>query len=91
MVIVEVPEPGAAMEVGLNPTVTPVGCPVADSAIAELKPPETVVVIVEVPLLPCATDTDVGEAERLKLGVDPPPVSAAISPLFGLPQPVTRS
>jgi len=52
MVMVEVPEPGAAMEVGLKPTVTPVGWPVADKAIAELKPPETVVVIVEVPLLP---------------------------------------
>ena len=48
MVIVEVPLPGAAMDVGLKLTVTPVG-PVADKAIAELKPPETAVVIVDVP------------------------------------------
>ena len=35
---------------------------------AELKPPETVVVMVELPLLPCATETEVGEAERVKAG-----------------------
>ncbi len=89
-VAVDVPAP--VMEVGLNDTVTPVGCPLAVSAIAELNPPATVVVIVDVPLLPSATDTDVGEAEIAKLGeVDEDPVSAAISPVFGLPQPVTRS
>ena len=38
------PEPGAPIEVGLNTPVTPVGTPVADSATAALKPPETVVV-----------------------------------------------
>ena len=41
MVMVEVPEPGAAMDAGVKLTVTPVGCPVADKATAELKPPET--------------------------------------------------
>ena len=40
----DVPEPGAAMEAGLKLTVTPVGWPVADKAMAESKPPETVVV-----------------------------------------------
>jgi len=40
----DVPEPGAAMEAGLKLTVTPVGWPVADKAMAELKPPETLVV-----------------------------------------------
>jgi hypothetical protein len=45
--MVEVPDPGAAIEVGLKVTVTPVGCPLAERAIEELKPPATVVVIVE--------------------------------------------
>jgi hypothetical protein len=69
MVIADVPEPGAAMEVGLKLTVTPVGCPLADSATAELKPPETVVVMVELPLLPCTTETEVGEAASVNAGV----------------------
>ncbi len=51
-VMVEEPEPGAAMEVGLKLTVTPDGWPEADKATAESNPPETVVVIVEVPLFP---------------------------------------
>jgi hypothetical protein len=61
--MVEVPEPGAAIDVGLNLTLTPVGWPVADKAIAESKPSETAVVIVEVPLFPRTTETEVGEAE----------------------------
>jgi hypothetical protein len=69
MVMVEVPEPGAAMDVGLKVTVTPLGWPLADKAIAELNPPETVVVIVDVPLLPCTTETEVGEVEMVKFGV----------------------
>lgn len=69
MVMVDVPDPGAAMDVGLKLTVTPVGWPLADNAIAELKPPETVVVIVELPLLPCTTETEVGEAAMVKAGV----------------------
>lgn len=69
MVIVDVPEPGAAMDVGLKLTVTPVGWPLAVRPIAELKPPETAVVIVDVPLLPCTTETEVGEAEMVKFGV----------------------
>ena len=40
------------MDVGLKLAVTLDGRPVADKAIAELKPPETVVVIVDVPELP---------------------------------------
>lgn len=69
MVIVEVPDPGAAMEVGLKLTVTPLGWPLALKATAESNPPDTAVVIVDVPLLPCNTETDVGEAEIVKLGV----------------------
>ena len=93
MDMAELPEPGAAIGVGLNVTVTPVGWPLAVKAIAASKPPDTAVVIVELPLLPCTTETELGDAEMLKLGVgEDPPVSAFISPTqFGLPQPVTRS
>jgi hypothetical protein len=69
MVIVEVPEPGDAIDAGTKPTVTPVGCPVADNATAELNPPEIPTVTVDVPLLPSATDREAGEAEIVKLGV----------------------
>jgi hypothetical protein len=61
-VSVEVPAPGAAIDVGLNAAVAPVGSPDALSAIAALKPPETVVVMVLVPLAPGANVTDAGEA-----------------------------
>src|SRR5208282_3584013 len=92
MVIVDVPEPGAAMDVELKLTVTPVGWPLAVKAIAESKPPETVVVIVEVPLLPCTTETEPGEAKIAKAGDVLVGASALISPVpLGLPQPVTRS
>ena len=53
IVMVEVPAP--VIEVGLKLTVTPVGWPLADKEMAELKPPVTVLVMVEVPGLPCAT------------------------------------
>lgn len=70
MVIVEVPLPGAAMEEGEKVTVSPLPWPDADKLIAELKLPETVVVIFEVPVLPLVTDKVVGEAERVKAGED---------------------
>ena len=89
-IIVEVPAP--VIEVGLKPTVTPVGWPLADREMAELKPPVTVLVMVELPELPCATVSEAGEAERLKPGVEEPPASALIRPApLGLPQPVARS
>ena len=69
---VELPEPGAAIEVGLKEAVTPAGSPVAESETAELKPPETVVETVVVLLPPCATDTVVGDAVRAKFGVGLP-------------------
>jgi len=69
MVMVEVPDPGAGMDVGLKLTVTPAGWPVADKATAELNPPEIAVVIVDEPLFPCTTGTEVGDAETVKLGV----------------------
>ena len=70
MVICEVPLPGAFMELGLKVTVVELPSPDADKLIAELKPPETVVVIVEVPELPFATDKEVGDAESMKLEVE---------------------
>ena len=49
MVIAELPDPGAGMVAGLKFTVVPEGTPLADKAIELLKPPLTVVVIVDVP------------------------------------------
>src|SRR5260370_16879320 len=66
MVIVELPEPGAAIEVGLKATVVPEGWPEADSATALLKPPETVVVMVTLPEPPWGIDVEAGEAEIAK-------------------------
>jgi hypothetical protein len=43
---VELPLPGAAMELGLKLAVTPLGKPEADNETAALKPPLTVVEIV---------------------------------------------
>jgi hypothetical protein len=48
-VIVELPPPGAAIEVGLKLTVVPLGAPEADRLMELLNPPLTLVVIVEVP------------------------------------------
>ena len=67
MVMVEVPAP--VIELGLKLTVTPAGWPVADKEMAELKPFVTVLVIVDVPELPCTNETAVGEAVRPKPGV----------------------
>jgi len=66
---VELPEPGAAMDVGLNAAVTPAGSPLAESDTAELNPPEIVVETVVVFVPPCATDTVVGDVVRAKSGV----------------------
>jgi hypothetical protein len=66
---VELPPPGAAMEAGLKLAVTPAGNPEADNATAELNPPLTVVEIVELPDVPCVTETVAGEALIVKFGV----------------------
>ena len=92
MLMVELPEPGAAIDAGLKLTVTPAGWPDAVKAMAELKPPEIPVVIVDVPLPPWTTETDPGEAEMVKSGLVDVGASALINPVpFGLPHPVTRS
>ena len=76
MVIVDLPDPGAAMELGLKVIVCPLPCPEAERVIAELKPPETAVVIVDVPDEPLVTVIEVGEAETLKFA-DTPPVTVS--------------
>lgn len=45
--MVDDPAPGARMLLGLKLIVTRLGSPLADKEMLELKPPETVVVIVE--------------------------------------------
>ena len=91
-VMVEVPEPGAAMDMGLKVTVTPFGWPAADKITAVSKPPEFGVVMVLVRREPLETESEVGEADMLKAGGAFITASALIraDPL-GLPQPVTRS
>src|SRR5215470_9013718 len=69
MVISEEPVPGAAMGFVPNVTVTPAGWPEADNVIALLKPFTADVPMVELPLLPCSTVTDDGEAPIVKSGV----------------------
>ena len=69
MVMVELPEPGAGIVLGLKLTVVPVGAPVADRLIELLKPPLTVVVIVDVPGLPWPMVREEGEAEIVKFPV----------------------
>jgi hypothetical protein len=71
------------------PTVTPEGRPDTDNEIDELYPPNGVLVTVEVPFVPCTIESGVPESENPEVGTAP--VSAASSPAFGLPQPVTRS
>ena len=76
----------------MKPTVTPVGWPVADKETAELKPLVTVLVMVVFPELPRVTETEPGDAKRLKPGLDEVPARAFIRPEpFGLPQPVAKS
>ncbi len=70
IVIVDEPAPGAAIDEGLKLAVAPDGNPDAERAIAELKLPESVVLMVDVPELPRRIVNDDGEAEMAKsLGV----------------------
>ncbi len=57
------------MLAGLKLAVTPEGKPLADRAIAELKPPEMEAVIVDFPEPPGATVTAAGLADSEKPGV----------------------
>ncbi len=76
--IVEEPDPGAAMLLGVKVTVCWLPCPDAVKVIAELNPPAMVVEIVEVPELPRATVIAVGEALTVKLGEVPVTVSETV-------------
>src|ERR1700690_2662976 len=86
MVMVDVPEPGARMVLGLKLTVTLLGSPVADKEILESKPPETVVVMVEWPELPGLIESDVGDALMVKLGLVPVTVSETVVVSTVLPE-----
>ena len=89
--IVEVPDPGAAIDDGVKLTVTPLALE-AVRATAELKPPEIDDVMVKFADPPRLIETLVGEAVIAIDGIWVVPlVSAVISAGFGLPQPVTRS
>ena len=68
-VSVELPLPGAAIEVGLKFAVTPEGKPETDSDTAELNPPSAAVETLVLPELPWVTERLAGEALRLKSGV----------------------
>ena len=57
------------MLVGAKPAVTPEGKPLADMAMALSNPPEIAAVMVDVPLLPEATEIALGFAVNVKLGV----------------------
>ena len=71
-VIIELPDPGAAMELGLKVTVCRPPSPVADKEIAESKPPDTKVVIVDVPEPGLVTLIVAGDALRVKPSDDAP-------------------
>jgi hypothetical protein len=72
--IVDVPEPGAAIEAGLKITVTLCGSPDADKEMAELKPLPAVVVIVELPEPPQLSLRELGDALMVKSPLLPPVV-----------------
>lgn len=65
---VSVDDPLALIDVGLNVPVAPVGKPLTLRAMAELKPPDTVVVAVYVVPFACTTVCEAGEAVIAKSG-----------------------
>ena len=65
---VALPFAGGVTGLTENPAVTPLGKPVAVSVVAELKLFWLVMVIVLVPLLPCTTVSEAGEAPMVKFG-----------------------
>ena len=65
-VMIDVPLPGAASELGLKVMVSPEPCPEADSVTAELKLPAAVTVRVVVAELLRATEREAGEAEIVR-------------------------
>jgi hypothetical protein len=89
-VIVDLPEPGAAIELGLNVTLCCAPCPEADKEIDELKPPETAVVIVDVAEPPRGALIVDGEALTVKFALVPVTVRVTVVLSLVLPEvPVT--
>lgn len=81
MVMVEVPVAAVELAVSVrtlldvaglvpNPAVTPAGRPEADNVTLPVKPPDGVIVIVLVPLLPWLTLRLLGDAESEKFGLE---------------------
>src|SRR5437016_5736426 len=68
-VSVELPLPGATIEVGLKLAVTPVGSPETESDTAELKPPAVALETVVLALPPWLTERLPGEVLNTKSGV----------------------
>ena len=66
IVIADVPAPGAGMVLGLKLTDVPLGTPLADRLIELLKLPIRLVVMLELPWFPCATESVDGEAVTVK-------------------------
>ena len=87
MVAVELPEPGAAIEVGLNVAVAPVGRPLAVKATAALNPPEMAVVTVDGPEAPWTTERLEGESLIEKSGAEAAVTVSAIVAVCVVPPP----
>jgi hypothetical protein len=91
MLIVNVPD-AVNEEEGLKFTVTPLGAPLVVKPTVSLKPFGYVAVIVDVPELPTATETELGEALRVKVEtVTAATMAVSNAAPLGLPQPLARS
>ena len=88
MVIFDVPDPGAAIEVGLKVMVSPLPWPEAVKLMAELKVPDAVVVMVELPELPRVMESEVGEAESVNAAGDDEVTVSVIVAVSVMPPPV---
>ena len=85
---VELPLPGAAIELGLKLAVTPAGKPDTESETTALKPPLIVVEIVLLPEAPWANDKLLGEALTAKSGVAAALIVRETVVLLVMPPPV---
>lgn len=89
-VIVEVPAPGAGIELWVKVTVVPLPCPEADKVIPEEKLPEIVVVMAALPEPPRITLIVVGDTLSEKLGTTWVTVNmTVVLPVNGEEVPVT--
>ena len=86
--IVEVPDPGAAIEDGLNVIVSLLSSPVAERLIGELKLPDATVLIATLPELPRTIEIDVGEAESVNAAGEDDVIVNEIVAVCVIPPPV---